>query len=229
MKKFSGIRTGQNVYRVVCLFFLLPCVAVAAPVENSSGRALLNTATLNGSVPVKTWKALRDAELVKQDLDYSCGAASVATILQSFYGLQVTETDILSGMEDDGAASFQDLAEVVKRYGLKGVGLALDFSQLKKLQVSVIAYLLHRDEDHFTVIKGISDQQVALADPSWGNRKLSIAQFMRMWNTREDDQFRGKILALLPAENKDLTLSERFFVPPERNTTPQALLTLRRF
>ena len=45
---------------------------------------------------VKSWKQMRDAELVKQDLDYSC-------ILRSFYSKKVTEKDIMDKMEQDGA------------------------------------------------------------------------------------------------------------------------------
>lgn len=118
---------------------------------------------------------------------------------------------------------------MVRQYGLKGLGLALDFPQLSQLQVPVVAYLRHRDNDHFTVIKGVSDQRVALADPSWGNVALTLPQFMKMWDTRSDEQFRGKILALLPAENKDLVQAHDFFSFPVLNTLPKRLLTLRQF
>lgn len=99
----------------------------------------LSTTTINGPLPIKTWKDLRDEHIVKQDLDYSCGAASVATIMNGFYGLNVTEAALLDDMEADGAASFQDLAEVAQAYGLKGVGVALNFEQLRQLKVPAIA------------------------------------------------------------------------------------------
>ncbi|ENS7173602.1 peptidase C39, partial [Neisseria gonorrhoeae] len=35
---------------------------------------------------MQSWKARRDFNIVKQDLDFSCGAASVATLLNNFYG-----------------------------------------------------------------------------------------------------------------------------------------------
>jgi len=49
-----------------------------------------------GSVGIMSWKDMRDAKLEKQDEDFSCGSASVATILRSFYGLDVYEKDILT-------------------------------------------------------------------------------------------------------------------------------------
>ncbi len=72
-------------------------------------------------VSIKSWKELRDEHIVKQDLYYSCGAVS-----------------------------FQDLSEVINEYGLKGMGLALGFEELKKLKIPVIAYMKHRDNYHFS-------------------------------------------------------------------------------
>ncbi|MDO4682044.1 MAG: hypothetical protein Q4B17_04555, partial [Lautropia sp.] len=33
-----------------------------------------------GQIPVRSWKRLRDRQIVKQDQDFSCGAASLATL-----------------------------------------------------------------------------------------------------------------------------------------------------
>lgn len=40
--------------------------------------------------PIQSWKTLRDKNIVKQDLDYSCSAASLATLLTEFYGQSIT-------------------------------------------------------------------------------------------------------------------------------------------
>ena len=67
--------------------------------------ATLTTPTLQGSVTVQSLKDRRDAQIVKQDLDYSCGAASLATILNGFYGKTVTEDEILKATnKEDGMA-----------------------------------------------------------------------------------------------------------------------------
>ncbi len=147
-----------NRYIVACLLGMYVGVTTAT-------EALISTATLNGTVAVKSWKQLRDAGVVKQDLDYSCGAASVATIMNGFYGFDVTEEALLETMAKDGAASFSDMAEVVRPYGLKGTGVALNFEQLRKLKTPAIAYLRYRDDDHFSVIRGIgADGSVQLAE-----------------------------------------------------------------
>ena len=46
-------------------------------------------------VPMKSMKDLRDQNLVQQRLDYSCGAAALATILRYGFGVEVTEREIL--------------------------------------------------------------------------------------------------------------------------------------
>ncbi len=35
--------------------------------------------------------------------------------------------------------------------------------------------------------RGMSEKSVWLGDPSWGNRIISLPQFLAMWETREDD------------------------------------------
>ncbi|PYG53424.1 putative double-glycine peptidase [Rhizobium sp. UGM030330-04] len=48
------------------------------------------------SIPIKTWKDLRDAQVIKQRLDDSCGSAAAATILHYFYGQDVSEADLIA-------------------------------------------------------------------------------------------------------------------------------------
>ena len=202
-------------------------IMMASPV--SAGTAYLATATVRGALPVKTWKALRDERVVKQDLDYSCGAASVATILREYYRQPTaTEQRILKAMHKDVAASFHDLSGVVKRYGLKGVGLALNFGQLKQLKMPAIAYLEYRGDAHFSVIRGISKEgRVWLGDPSWGNRRFSQQQFLATWETRQGNALKGKILLLLPAKRSLMPVDRAFFTAPENNALPEILLGLR--
>jgi len=195
---------------------------------SQAGEIFVSTPSLKGHIPIKTWKDLRDERVVKQDLDYSCGAASVATIMNGFYGMEVTEGELLKAMEEDGAASFQDLAEVVRSHGLKGVGVALNFEQLRQLEVPAIAYLKYRDDDHFSVVRGVdADGSVTLGDPSWGNRRFTKHQFLNMWETRPEEELKGKMLLLLP-DGIDVSLIDRsFFGSSTASTLSNEMLILR--
>ncbi len=93
--------------------------------SNTIEFVLLHTPTASIRIPIQNWKNLRDARVVKQDLDYSCGAASLATLLNEFYGQSVTEEVLLKAMEkDDLRASFEDMQKALPRFGFKAQGFA---------------------------------------------------------------------------------------------------------
>ena len=216
--------------RIAAITFGVMAVIFA---ENSySGAQFFNRSSVSGSIKTVSWKQLRDDRLEKQDLDFSCGSASVATILRSFYGVDVYEKDILNEVEiigDDGTASFSDLEQAVKKYGFKGVGLSVNFEKLKSMKIPAIVYLRYRGDDHFSVIRGISESGVVwLGDPSWGNRKFSEHQFKKMWETRDDENLKGKILLIIPQDKSTASLDKDFFHSPKVNTTAIELLTIRR-
>lgn len=169
MKPMKTAQAGSSMMMIVA------CLALAAPhrrnltslglivaltggfAASATAQAVLTSPQLATVVPVKSWKALRDERVVKQDLDYSCGAASLATILEAFYGKAITEEQILKDMAtEDAAASFEDMAKVLAKYGFKGVGVALGFEQLQQLKIPAVVYLRYRGDDHFSVLRGVS-------------------------------------------------------------------------
>jgi predicted double-glycine peptidase len=204
---------------------------------SADDQATVITPTLAGQVKIKSWKELRDEALTKQNLDYSCGAASMSTILNGFYGKAVTEEEILKAMnKEDGMASFADMAAVLPRLWpqggqgeFKGMGLALSFEQLQQLRIPAIVYLRYRGDDHFSVLRGISEDTVWLGDPSWGNRRFSTHQFLEMWETRDDADHKGKVLLILPALPPETYAHQTFFRLPEPNVLPIQLLGVRQF
>ena len=176
-------------------------------------------------IQVQSWKQLRDQGIEKQDLDYSCGSAAVATILRAYYGFDVYEQDILTAVErigNDGAASFADLQQAVQSFGFKAIGIAATFDMLKTIKIPALLYLQYRDQDHFSVLRGMSDTHILLADPSWGNRTFTRHQFKQLW---EQDTLKGKALVIVP--NSPIVAQANFFQPPHVNMTPIELLTHR--
>lgn len=191
--------------------------------------AQLTTPSLNGEIPAQTWKSRRDAQVVKQNEDFSCGAASLATLLNSYYGQSITESQILKDMDKpDMMANFEDMARVVNRYGFKAGGMALSYEQLSKLTVPVVVYLQVKGSDHFSVLRGISPTHVQLADSSMGNRNFSKAQFQEMWETRNDALLKGKILLILPQQG-NVVRNTDFFVSPSPSALPLRTLVNRSF
>lgn len=204
-------------------------VALWAACANAEG-AIVTTPTLAGTVPVESWKTLRDRRVVKQDLDYSCGAASLATLLNEFYGQTLTEAELLEAMDKgDLRASFDDMQRALTGFGFKAQGFAASWAQLRKLKMPVVVYLKHRKDDHFSVLRGIDENTVWLADPSLGNRTYSRAQFLAMWETRGDESehadLRGKFLAVLPADTS-VSAQVGFFSKAPQRQSAQAVQLL---
>jgi predicted double-glycine peptidase len=199
-----------------CLFLLLICLSHQSIAQEA---LYFNNGQVNGAVPIKSWKALRDQRLVKQSLDYSCGSASIATILTEFYKRPTTEKQVLDLIDKEDSASFEDMSLALSKIGFKGVGYAASFDQLTKLKIPVIVYLSYRKDDHFSVLRGIDQDTVWLADSSLGNRTYSRSQFKEMWETRGNQTLSGKILAILPASAATPTADDFFTHQPVRQTS----------
>lgn len=121
---------------LLILAALLPANSLnAAPAFNDNPIAY-------GKVAVQSWKTRRDFNIVKQDLDYSCGAASVATLLNNFYGQRLTEAEVLKKLDkNEMRASFEDMRRIMPELGFEARGYALSFEQLAQLKIPVIVYL----------------------------------------------------------------------------------------
>jgi len=90
LRRFSYPRSIARLVLCGGMLFFAPLAFGA------KGMVHLDTKTLTGSLPIKTWKELRDEDVEKQDLDMSCGAAATATILRSFYDSEVSEKDVIT-------------------------------------------------------------------------------------------------------------------------------------
>lgn len=179
------------------------------------GQTILVTPSSVLPLQVKSWKSIRDEGIVKQDLDYSCGAAALATILNEFYGQSVSEERLLKALDKgDARTSFADMQRALPAFGFKAQGFAATYDQLLKLKAPVIVYLKHRSTEHFSVLKGVGNNTVHLADPSLGHITLSKSQFLNMWNNHEadvDDNLRGRFLAVLPVKQDEIDITHNYF------------------
>lgn len=178
-----------------------------------------------------TWKDIKDSQLTKQDVDYSCGASSLSTILTYFYQNPKTESEILADMAlDDVMASFLDLAKVSEKYGYTARGMMMDYDTLAKIKIPVIVYVNHKRSDHFSVVRAIDKQNVYLADSSWGNRTLTRRQFEKIWLTTNNNTS-GKVLLILPTTNDQKQLSDGDFITifDTQNLLKQSPTLFRRF
>ncbi|MBF2755107.1 MAG: peptidase C39 [Gammaproteobacteria bacterium AqS3] len=178
------------------------------------------------SSQIKTWREFQRERVEMQDLDYSCGAAALATLLREFYGVATNEADVLQWMGKQTAASLADLASAADTYGFRAVGLRMPLPDLLRLKIPAIVHLVHRGEGHFSVVNGVrADGLIALADPSWGNRQLLRHQFVELWDA--DGTGEGKVLLIVP-KLKGHPMQREFFRSPEGAATAYEALRFMR-
>lgn len=108
-------------------------------------------------------------------------------------------------------------------------GFASSYEQLTKLKIPVLLYIKHRKDDHFSVLRGISENIVWLADPSLGNITYSKEQFLSMWQTRKEENnsnLKGKFLVILPSID-NIHSSQDFFSREPKRQSMEAIKQLR--
>lgn len=141
----------------------------------------------------QTWTWQRDHHVVKQRMDYSCGAAALASIMRYYFQDDVTEkdvlADILKGMSREDLADRQtkglsmlDLQEAATRRGYQAVGVRLPLEALPELGGPILVHLETREYRHFAILKGTAEDRVYLADPSRGNIRMPMFRFEKEWS-----------------------------------------------
>ena len=143
------------------------------------------------ATPVRSLLEMRRAHVVVQQWDISCGAAALATVLTYQHGDPVSERAVAEGMlrrtdplrvKIRGGFSLLDLKRFVESRGYKGIAyMNLTLDDLGKFGPTLVPLKL-KGYNHFVVFKGISDGHVLFADPAFGNRRISLADFNDAWN-----------------------------------------------
>lgn len=238
----AGLRYNLFVsFKIGMLFFVpmsLACSVLAACAFAASACAA-DVAIGSGirlDSPVASMKDLRDQNVVKQEFDYSCGAAALATILRYGYGEQVTERELLVQMfgllsEEEKQVSRKegfsllDLQRVAQARDYKAEGFRLAPQYLNKLGGSVIVFIEPRGYKHFAVLRGVKGDRVYLADPSRGNIRMPVHAFLESWL---QDDGKGIIFVVepktaLPTQRMALALSADGLPQPEIMTVRQML------
>lgn len=155
----------------------------------------------------RDWVALRDAGVIRQQEDYSCGLAALATLLTYDYGRAVSEPELLQRLLQRlpdraeevraGGVSLQDLSVLAADYGYASAGVSITPEALLTLRWPAVAYLEVQGMPHFVVLRRVeADGAVQIADPSWGNRRLLAFRFAGQFFTASDG--RGRLLLLPP-------------------------------
>lgn len=188
-------------YRLCIIFLLLNTGCTFQPLMSNSGYPI------NQSNKIKSWKDLNEQHIVMQEYDYSCGIASLATLLRYYFKQDITEKTLLDEIEEmfsvseiqvikNKGISFLELEKIARRKGYQTASVRLHLTSLKKLSGPVLVYIEPNNYKHFAVLRGIIGDRVFLADPSRGNIRMSVHEFSKEW--RGETLILGKLGFGLP-------------------------------
>ncbi len=152
------------------------------------------------------------ATVVRQQTDFSCGAAALATVLRHTFGLDVDEPTIANQMlsrsdpERVRAQGFSmlDLKRQVDSIGLRAQGYRASIAPLETLPLPSIVLLALGAARHFVVLRRVEANRVLLADPERGERWLPRAEFEAAWVER------AGLAILAPHPERIQTVAARF-------------------
>ncbi|MDT3669791.1 MAG: C39 family peptidase [Aromatoleum sp.] len=141
------------------------------------------------TVPITSLKGTRFLSTIRQQYDFSCGSAAVATLLTHQYGKNVDEVAVFKQMYERGdqakirreGFSMLDMKLYLDGTGFRAEGVKVDLDQLAAAKVPAIALVRENGYSHFVVIKGVRDGRVVIGDPAMGTRVLARSDFEKNW------------------------------------------------
>ena len=144
------------------------------------------------SMPVKSMKDLRFQATLRQQYDFSCGSAALATLLTHHYNTPTTEPVAFQEMFLGGdqqkirreGFSLLDMQRFLKHHGFTANGFQLPLDKLIEAKLPAIVLVSDNGYQHFVVIKGFDEGRILLGDPSRGTRVMARARFESIWANR---------------------------------------------
>lgn len=148
----------------------------------------------------QSWQERRFAHVVRQVLEFSCGSASLATVLTFYLARPTTEAEVITllrqrypgeaawrGKQEQGF-SFEDLIFAAERLGFAAQAARIEVPQLPQVAGPVIIHLDKGQWQHFSVLRASRGGFHYLADPIHGQVTMLDGEFRR--------EFTGAVLAV---------------------------------
>ena len=142
------------------------------------------------TIPIASMKQMRFKMTLRQQFDFSCGSAAVATLLTHQYGFPVSEAFVFEQMYANGdqakilkeGFSLLDMKRFLASQGFTADGFKLPLHKLIDAKLPAIVLVAEKGYHHFVVIKGAADGRVLLGDPASGTRSLTLDGFEAIWS-----------------------------------------------
>lgn len=130
--------------------------------------------------------------IYRQQYDFSCGSATLASLLSFHYNDNVDELSVFRDMFENGdqqkirqqGFSLLDMKHYLTRRGYQSNGFNISLSQLAEAKLPAITIINSAGYMHFVVVKAQRDNEVLVGDPAVGLKVMSKESFKEMWEGR---------------------------------------------
>jgi len=157
------------------------------------GQILVNglaTGSETANIHVRSFEDEKFITTIKQEYDFSCGSAALATLLTYTYHIPATESSVFASMYLNGdrqviqqsGFSLLDMKDYLSRQGIPSGGFRAPLDKLARVGIPAIVLINEHGYKHFVVLRGVRDGRVLLSDPAIGLRTVSVSQFNRQWS-----------------------------------------------
>jgi len=165
--------------RAACLAAAVLCLDQAAALE----LPMIQGARLQ--LPATSLKEIRFRSTLRQQYDFSCGSAALATLLTYHYQHPVTERAVFDSMYLHGdqqkirkqGFSLLDMQRFLATRGFRADGFELPLQKLVEAGLPAIVLVADKGYHHFVVIKGIAGGRILVGDPASGARAMPRSAF----------------------------------------------------
>lgn len=141
-------------------------------------------------VHLTTLQELKFRRVIRQQYDFSCGSAALATLLSYHYGMPTKETAVFADMWEHGdkekikhqGFSMLDMQQYLARRGIPSNGYRSTLDRLVSADVPALVLVNREGYLHFVIAEGVRGGRVLLADPASGTRAVNVDDFKKSWN-----------------------------------------------
>ena len=184
-------RRGRFVRRLLVSLLATFAALAVLNVRAWAGEVTLgNTDTGNFYIKLVSYSEIPFRTVIRQQYDYSCGSAALATLLRFHYSLHTTEADVFKSMYAVGdqaqiqkvGFSLLDMKKYLSSIGYQADGYRVSLAEIGQVGVPAIALIQLGSYKHFVVIKGVIGDSVLVGDPALGLRMFKAEDFQKVWN-----------------------------------------------
>lgn len=174
-------------------FAPLTAVALVAGLLSPANASDIQLSTGTGGnyqLHVMSWWEIPFRSVVRQQYDFSCGSAAIATLLTYHYDHAISERESFSAMWQVGdqeairrvGFSMLEMKNFLETVGYRVEGYRLSPAQLASFGRPSIVLLDQDGYKHFVVVKGTKANRIVVGDPMLGLKTYAIDEFASYWN-----------------------------------------------